>query len=242
MRNRIFLFFSIAIALAGCTDPKHTGRENRILEELEKVKLEFIDYPTVNRFVFQPFCVSCHQQKNKEPIYTYKHVKKNQAAIRHSVFVVSEGKKKMPPVEYPMPQKAYEILQLWLDADAPEQPVPISEIDNPKEPVPDPGIENVNFKVVTQTVLDVACNRCHKPDNQYGAVDFTNIENVRSTINTIMGFVLFSSTMPPREDPPVPLPKDWLDNETVREDPNPNLISNEQKIILYKWFLNNMAE
>lgn len=252
----VFAFLAVAVvsSLTGC-EAKHTGYDTNQMNsnpELDAFSMQHVSYSVVNRLVLQPYCLNCHSNstnvKNKieheEPwLDTFAQVMNNKAAIFHSVFEVKSGRKKMPKGN-PMPPKAYQLLRLWIEAGMPEGEVPVSTIGvgNPPQTTPNTEIptELVTWKVVKDQVFDKACNRCHKADNKWNAVDFNDPENVIPIYKTLLPMIVFQNSMPPREDPPVPLPEDWLADEASNESPNPNALKNEEKVLLYKWFLNDL--
>src|SRR5262249_45657381 len=118
----------------------------------------------------------------------------------------------------------------------------VTSVPEPGAPTkPDENME-VTFKDVKRDVFDKSCNRCHSSGNDWNASDYNKPEKVREVFNSMMTMVLFGKAMPPRQDPPKPLPKDLLDNEAMREDTNPNEITKDQKLLLYKCFLNGLKD
>jgi hypothetical protein len=235
------LLISAAILLfLGCGAPEHSVPVNQPPVEEPVEKLTFVSYELIRVKVLRPYCLSCHSGKEKPDLRSYELVKEKLPAIRHSVFELADGeKKKMPPANRQhLSANAKNILKTWLDLDGPEAITAVGDVIN--EPPADPM--DVSWSQVKREVFDKSCNRCHSAGNDWNAIDYTKVGEVKNVFNTIMTFVLFGNTMPPRQDPPKPLPADWLDNEAIREDPNPNVISNEQKLLLYKWFLNGLTE
>jgi uncharacterized membrane protein len=249
------LVCSLVVLIVGC-NAKHTGTDassrSQSNPELDAFVVDRVSYAIINKLVLNQYCLNCHSQnpnvKNKiesvEPwLDTFAQVQDNKSAIFHSVFEVKSGRKKMPRGN-PMPDKAYQILKLWIEMGMPEDESFVSpEKPNPlPPPTGDKQIptESVTWNIVKTNVLDKACNRCHKADNKWNAVNFNDPNEVISIYSTLLPTVLFSNSMPPREDPPTPLPDDWFEKETEDESPNPNLLNSEDKILLLKWFLNGL--
>lgn len=239
MFSHAFLICSSAIILflVACNDPSHDSDNG--LQELAAFDADQLGFNSVKKYVFRKNCLSCHTSDKKVSLDSYKDALNNKAAIYHTVFETSDPKKIMPPNHKLHPKAAF-ILKTWLQMGAPYDETPVFIPNDPNEDNPDDM--NVLWAQVKEKVFDKSCNRCHKADNDWQAVNFNDVNEVRSIFKTIFQFILFSDSMPPRADPPVPLPSDWLDKESESEEPNPNALTQEQKVLLYRWYLNDLKE
>ena len=152
-------------------------------------------FEQVNRNVFIPRCIGCHNTK-LPLIRNFAEAKAVLPKIINAVFV----EKTMPPKGISKTELA--VLRKWI-ADGSPEVVPNPSPDPSTHPRPKPSIGRpILWSQFKQQVFDSQCLNCHFTGNKDKISDYSDINVVRATIATAMYLTLVTKQMPP---PPVKL-------------------------------------
>lgn len=102
-----------------------------------------------------------------------------------------------------------------------------------KQPtIVEPAIQSVRSTIVWNEVeakvFKAHCNGCHSLGNKLGVSNFTDLEIVKSTIGTILYYVIVGNAMPPP-------PSDLAEGEV-----NPMQLTRDEKDLLSQWVVDGM--
>lgn len=216
----------IAFSLVACQSSTHSPGSSLPILHVER--LQSVGYDMVDAYVFQPYCMSCHDGNTKPNLSSYSLVMQKIGAIDYTCLGTTDFTKIMPKNRSGgLPPEQKKLLQLWIDMGAPEASTRINNGGGT------PG-KTVTFKQVYAQVFERSCTRCHKAKNHWKLKDYSDIAMVRKQIRGIV-FTIAMQYMPPKDKPPVPLPKHWMEDDALKPGINKNLLNSQQKTLLLEW-------
>lgn len=232
------------ITVVGCQPAKHN--QGASLPPLDVAKLQRVGFDLVNAYVFQPYCISCHNGQHRPNLSNYALISKQIGAIENRCFTTTNPKRLMPKGRKGgLPTESAQLLKLWIDQGAPDAPARvIHEQNNSGGSQPAGGGPNkfVTFQQVFKQVIQRNCTPCHKPQNKWKLKDYNDINAVRKQIRGIL-LTTTLDYMPPKKHPPKPpLPKHWMENLAATPGVNEKALSESQLELLREWVLSGMPK
>lgn len=133
-------------------DPEYGSKFNGTFSREE------ISFPQVEERVFQQSCIGCHGSGSQFDLAQYSSVVSHLSQIKDAVFV-----SRTMPKSGSLSAEQYALLQTWLAAGAPANPV-----DGPTNPAPTPVPSPVEptFASIQQHIFVVRCVLCHTPTGE----------------------------------------------------------------------------
>ena len=119
------------------------------------------------------------------------------------------------------------LLRSWIEQGAAE--FGDSQQVGKNEPSPPEDLPFVDWKIVSDKVFS-RCTACHFAQNEAAITDFTDREQVKTSVGSIYYTAVIVSIMPPP-------PTGWIEGQT-----NINQLSLEQKNILHQWIANGLKD
>lgn len=145
---RAWLFTLTAFALSGCSYSISKTNGDMIPASGQGM----LSFATVNRYILQPKCVSCHGTQGGVRLENYGDFLTNRNAIEKTVF--QTGTMPKAPVSA-LSQTQLKLLRDWLDAGAPEIGSG-AQMPQPEEPPLEP-----TFISIKTRIFEAKCFVCH---------------------------------------------------------------------------------
>lgn len=170
IKHEIYNFFFLSLLgfwLASCGN----YLERKGMDELprEGLSLEQIDFAQVQTEIFQPRCVSCHQQYS-----SYSGVIRELDAI-----VTSVQLDRMPKTGGPLSRIQKQVLASWVAMGAPEISGDSADLD--------PVLLEPIWSSVFENIITPHCLVCHNPQGQAGFLDLSTRLAIFSMRDHIFG-------------------------------------------------------
>jgi uncharacterized membrane protein len=224
-----FVLLTTMLSLASCSQGPvglrfgYQDENNSTAQNEEKNQSETkIGFAEVNEKVFSVSCQACHSGSSRPTLTTYLDYKNNIDEVKHQVFETQ----KMPKNSI-LKADQINLLKLWIAQGAEEFGDSQQVVNN--EPAPQEEIPVVDWKIVRDKVFS-RCTACHFAQNEDGITDFTDREQVKTSVGSIYYSSVIVSIMPPP-------PAGWVEGQT-----NSNQLSNKQKNILHQWIVDGLKE
>jgi uncharacterized membrane protein len=196
-----------------------------------------VGFKEVNEQIISKSCLECHSSRH--PVLTsYENVIAALPQIQRAVLV----DKIMPPAQKgPLSSDQLSLLQNWIDAKAPQEPVVLNSSSPPTSgpnsptgtaspsPTPSGTASGTPPRVITWTqlkkeVVDLRCASCHYEKNPKGLIDLTKVKVFKDSIGTIMYATLIEkdTPMPPKQRGPLTVDQkklltDWIIDGQVED-------------------------
>ena len=225
MKVTLGLLLSLILLLPACgfRKDKASGEAGAVGGDTSKP-----GFVQIQTRVFRPYCLSCHSGSQEPNLLTYEEVKKSLGKINDRAVVQGT----MPKAQS-LPDAERQLLKVWIESGAPEQPPVAGTPATPTQPgevldtgqgIDTSGVDpaDLRWNRVSVQIFQASCLGCHS-GNQ--APDLRTYENVKANL-AIIGNEIFSKQMPPRG--PIALKemallKAWIDQGAPvgRADPKP---------------------
>lgn len=149
-----------------------------------------MDYKSVDQSVIGPRCASCHSvaggNQGGVNLESYASIR----SLIPQIFNRALEKRDMPP-SGPLSEREALMLKAWLELGAPERSSDVTE-------KPDPGFESgpVTWEAVRTKIFEKKCIECHQQPRPDGALDLTDLAEVRKKAANIFDRVIIRQDMP----------------------------------------------
>lgn len=264
VRNIIAAVAGTVFVLTSCNSYIDKLGVDRDIDPVDEKDRDSIDFNTVFNKVLRPRCLECHRT-NKDDVpalVTYEDVLLlvTPGDVKRSDLFLSlkgaGGRGNMPKGRGQIGRNQMRLLQLWIEAGAPEKvkpthptptPTPMPSPTPTPTPPPTPGPNPIpvevepNFSSIQKNVFIPYCVKCHSPNNEKGAdpVAQVDLSTYKSTLEGITE--LGESVVIPGRPLDSALFTTMRDGRMPRPNKSPRLSANVTEAILI-WIQNGAKE